>query len=137
MGNLRRRLQLLHVDDLCAGVVQAVKSKTQSGAIYFIAESQSYSYRELIYHLRTASDRIGLPIYVPGFIVKGIAGLSQGIMKALGKTPMFTIEKANEILDYWEISTEKAETELGFKAPTPFPVGAEETMQWYRLEGWL
>ena len=137
MGNLKRKLQLLHVDDLCAAVVKAIKSKTESGSVYFIAESQSYSYKELIYHLRVASGRIGLPIYVPGFIVKCIAGLSQGIMRVFGKTPMFTIEKANEILDFWEVSTEKAETELGFKAPTSFPRGAEETMHWYRLEGWL
>ena len=114
-----------------------MKSATRSGSIYFIAESRSYSFRELVYCLRKASGRIGLPLYVPAFVVKTIAWLSEMFMKAAGKTPMFTVEKACEILDHWEVSTKKAERELGFTAPTSFPDGALKTMEWYRLEGWL
>ncbi len=50
---------------------------------------------------------------------------------------MFTLEKANEILDNWEVSVEKAKKELGFESQIAFPEGARETVYWYREQGWL
>ncbi len=137
IGKLNRRLRLIHVEDLARSVVCAVKAKTKSGSIYFIAESRSYSFREMIHILVKASGRFGLPIYVPGFTVKVIAGISESVMRMFGKTPMFTMEKAREILASWEISSERAEAELGFKASINFTDGARETLYWYRMEAWL
>ncbi|MCX6826130.1 MAG: NAD-dependent epimerase/dehydratase family protein, partial [candidate division Zixibacteria bacterium] len=137
LGDWNRRLQLVHIDDLCYGVSRSLKAETESGAIYFIAESRSYSYREIIYHLRKAVGRIGLPIYIPGWGAKLIALISEMTMKAIGRTPMFTVEKAEEILANWEVSVGKAEKELGYKSNVPFPYGARETAYWYREEGWL
>jgi len=137
IGNQKRRLQLVHVDDLARGVSKSLKADTKSGSIYFIAESESYSYCQLVGHLRKAVGRVSLPIYIPGWAVRMIAWLSEKSMRVLGKTPMFTVEKANEILENWEVSVEKAERELEFKSEIPFPEGARETVYWYRLEGLL
>ena len=137
LGNLRRRLQLVHVDDLARGIVCALKASTGSGSIYFIAEKQSYSYAELVGILRRAVGRVALPIYIPGWLVKAIAWLSEKIMKMFWKVPMFTVEKANEILSNWEVSVDKAREELGFESQIDFAEGAQETTYWYREEGWL
>lgn len=137
LGNWNRRIQLVHVDDLCYGVSLALKARTESGAIYFIAESQSYKYSELVDHLQKAVGRSALPLYIPGFHLELLAFLSENIMKALGRSPMFTMEKAREILDNWEVSVEKAERELGYKSQIAFPEGARHTFYWYRDEGWL
>ncbi|MEP0828854.1 MAG: NAD-dependent epimerase/dehydratase family protein [bacterium] len=137
LGNWNRRLQLVYVDDLCAGVSLALTSETKSGATYFIAEDRSYSYAELIAHLRRAVGRVALPIYLPGAAVRFIAFLSENLLRLVGKPPMFTVEKANEILSDWEVSIEKAAKELGYRSQTPFPVGALNTIHWYREEGWL
>ncbi len=137
LGSLKRRIQLVHIDDLTRGVSKALKADTKSGAIYFIAESQSYSYYQLVQHLRRAVGRMSLPIYVPSWAVRLIAWLSEKSLRVFGKTPMFTVEKANEILENWEVSTEKAEKELGFISEIPFPKGARETVYWYREEGLL
>ncbi len=137
LGNWNRRIQLVHVDDLCYGVRLALKAKTNSGAIYFIAESQSYKYCEIVDHLRKAVGRAALPLYIPGLTLKILAFFSENIMKALGRSPMFTIEKACEILENWEVSVEKAERELGYKSQIPFSEGARQTFYWYRDQGWL
>lgn len=137
LGNPGRRIQLVHVDDLALGVARALQAETKPGSVYFIAEGESYSYYMLVKHLRLAVGRMALPIYIPGFLVRLMAHLSETLMKAWGKTPMFTAEKANEILDNWEVSVEKARRELGFEAEIPFPEGARATVYWYREEGWL
>lgn len=137
LGNPRRKLQLVHVDDLALGVARTLKAETTSGSIYFIAESISYSYYALIRHLRRAVGRASLPVYIPGWLVRMIAGLSERSMRAMAKAPMFTVEKANEILENWEVSVEKAKSELGFESEIPFPDGARMTVHWYREKGWL
>jgi dihydroflavonol-4-reductase len=137
IGSTKRRIQLLHIDDLTRGISKVLKADTKSGEIYYIAESQSYSYYQLVNHLRRAVGRASFPIYVPGWAVRMIAWISEKSLRIFGKTPMFTVEKANEILENWEVSTEKAARELGYQSEIAFPEGARETVYWYREEGLL
>jgi dihydroflavonol-4-reductase len=137
LGNWKRRLHMVHVDDLCYGIFRAMKAETKSGSVYFIAESRGYSFGELVGYLRKATGRAALPVYMPGWVVKLAAFVTEKTMTAFGGTPMFTTEKANEILSGWELSVEKARKELGFQSQIPFPEGACQTIHWYREEGWL
>jgi len=137
LGDLRRKIQMVHVDDLTLGVSKALEAKTNSGSVYFIAEKESNSYYQLVRALRKAVGRVALPIYFPGWGLKIIAFFSESIMKMFGKSPMFTVEKANEILANWEVSVDKARDELGFESQIDFQTGAKETVWWYREEGWL
>jgi len=137
LGDLSRKMQLIHVDDLCLGISKSLQAETKSGSIYFMAESESYNVKEMVYYLQAAVGRKGIPLYIPGTLLKVIAAISESVMKAMGKPPMFTVEKANELLGNWEVSTAKAQNELGFKAEIPFPEGAAKTAEWYFGEGWL
>jgi nucleoside-diphosphate-sugar epimerase len=137
LGNPKRKFQLVHVDDLAQGVSKALSADTKAGSIYFIAESGSYSYYRLVKYLRQAVGRAAIPIYVPGWALKIIALISERAVKKSGKSPMFTVEKADELLANWEVSVTKAEAELGFKSEISFPEGARQTVYWYRDEGWL
>jgi len=137
VGRLSRRIQLVHVDDLTSGILHAVERDTKPGSIYFIAEDTAYTFYSLIGHLRKAVGRMAFPIYVPGWLMRMIAYVFEKITKSMGKSPMFTVEKANEILSDWEISVKKAEDEIGYKSEIPFSQGAKETVKWYRREVWL
>ncbi|UCD16164.1 MAG: NAD-dependent epimerase/dehydratase family protein [Candidatus Zixiibacteriota bacterium] len=137
IGSLNRRIQLVHVDDLCHGVMLALRADTEPGSRYFIAETRSYSYRELIAHLRRAVDRWCIPVYLPGAAVKFTARISETVLRLFDRTPMFTVEKAKEILENWEMCTDRARKELGFESRIPFPEGARKTVHWYREEAWL
>ena len=128
---------MVHVDDLALAIACALKANTKSGSIYFIAESESYSYYRLVKYLRKAVGRAALPVYIPGWLVRLIARLSEASLKSSGKVPMFTREKAGELLGNWEVSTDKAKRELGFESQISFPDGARGTVCWYREEAWL
>jgi len=137
IGNVNRRLQLVHVEDLCRGIALATTAETKTGSIYFIAEQQSYTMRELIMLLARACGRRGVPLFIPSPIFRLIAACSECAFKIVGATPMLTRDKTRELLASWEMSTERARTELGFESMIPFEQGARETYDWYIKEGWL
>jgi len=127
----------VHVDDFTLGALKAVTAETKSGEVYYIAESQSYPYRELVELLGKAVGKKGFPLRLPGGLVRGIAAVFEAIVKAFGGAPMFTREKANEILEDWEVSIEKAKNDLDYISQYSFADGSRETVQWYRERGWL
>jgi nucleoside-diphosphate-sugar epimerase len=136
-GDLSRKLQLVHVDDLCLGVYRAVVASTAPGSVYFIAEKNSYSMAELVELLVQASGRKGFPLRVPSGLFKLIAAISETALRLVGVTPMLTREKSGELLASWQISTARAAGEIGFESTITFAEGARQTYQWYREHRWL
>jgi nucleoside-diphosphate-sugar epimerase len=137
LGDISRKIQLVHVDDLVRGIYLATVTPTKSGSVYFICEKDAYSFGDLVTHLKAASGRRAIRIPIPGALFRMIAAVSELAFKIAGATPMLTREKANELLEAWEIDTGKARAELGFESAIPFPEGARQTYEWYRKEGWL
>ncbi len=137
LGKTSRKLQLVHVDDLCRGVFLATTVTTPSGAVYFIAEDRSYTMKELIGILRRTVGRSAVPVYLPSAAFKVIAAVSARILKLIGVAPMLTTEKADELLATWEVSTCKAQNELGYRSSVTFEEGSRQTFEWYKKEGWL
>lgn len=137
LGDCSRKLQLVHVDDLCRGIFMAITSETKSGEIYFIADKDSYTMKELIKNLQIAIGKSAVPVYIPSVLFKLIAGLTQSISKLFGFTPMLTIEKAKELLASWEMSVDKAKRDFDFESEIKFIDGARETYGWYKKEGWI
>ncbi|MFH1374607.1 MAG: SDR family NAD(P)-dependent oxidoreductase [bacterium] len=137
IGNSERKLQLVHVDDLCHAVFLAVTNKTRPGETYFVAENRSYSLREMMTLLEQACGKKAYALHIPALLFRTIAGVSEFLFKVVGATPMLTREKAAELLASWEISTAKAQRDFGYKSQIPFEKGAAQTYKWYRREGWL
>lgn len=137
IGDLGRKLQLVHVDDLCEGICAALEADTKSGSVYYIAEKTAYTYRELIRILVEASGRWTLPLYLPAPLFRLVAAGSEFVCKAINVTPMLTREKARELNACWEMDTSRARDELGFESKIGFEQGARHTFEWYIAEGWL
>jgi nucleoside-diphosphate-sugar epimerase len=137
IGNTKRRLQLIEVDDLCEAIFLAVTKDTPSGLVCFAAENKAYTMKELINILAESCGKKGFGLYVPSFLFYIIAVIAHGASLLIGATPMLTKEKADELLASWEISTKRAEEIFGFRSRTPFAQGAKLTYDWYLKEGWL
>ena len=137
IGDISRKIQLVHVDDLCLAVYKAIQADTVSGTSYFIAEKQAYQMKELIAILEQAVGKKGFPLVIPGFLFKIIASVSKTLFRIFNATPMLTPEKANELLASWEISTGAAKKDFGFESQIPFSEGARKTYAWYIEKGWL
>ena len=136
-GKQSRKIQLTHVDDLCRAVIAAAKAATESGVAYFIAENRAYRMAEMLTIMEQACGRRGFPLLVPGWLFRTIAAISEFSFRLVGATPMLTREKAGELLESWEISTDKARRDLGFESQISFAAGAKQTFDWYRDHRWL
>lgn len=137
IGDTSRKLQLVHVDDLCDGIYLALTKETDSGAIFFICENRAYSMKELIGLLEKGCGRKAFPLVVPAPLFKLIACCSEFSFRLVGATPMLTREKAAELLASWEMNTDRARQVLGFDSKISFERGARETFEWYRKQGWI
>ena len=137
IGDSSRKMQLVHVDDLCEGIFQAVSSETKSGSVYFIAENKAYSMSELMTILEHSCGRRAMTIPLPAPLFRMIASVAELATKTVGGVPMLTREKSRELLASWEIDTSLAKREIGFNSRIPFEQGARETYAWYIDKGWL
>jgi nucleoside-diphosphate-sugar epimerase len=137
IGDSRRKLQLVHVDDLCEGIARALKAPVKSGGVYFIAEKDAYEYGELISIMVAAGGRWAVPLYLPSPLFRAIATVSEFSFKAIGVTPLLTREKSRELNSSWEMDTSRAKAELGFESTISFADGARQTFEWYIKNGWL
>ncbi|MFQ5608094.1 MAG: NAD-dependent epimerase/dehydratase family protein [Candidatus Zixiibacteriota bacterium] len=137
VGNVKRRLNLVYVDDLAEGISRLIEHEAPSGNIYFLAETASYSFEELIGHIGAAVGRKGIPLPVPGWALKTLGAVTQAGAGLIGATPMLTLEKAKEILHSWEVNSASARADFDFSPAISFPEGARLTVAWYRDHGWL
>jgi nucleoside-diphosphate-sugar epimerase len=137
IGDSKRKLQLVHVDDLCEGIAKGLKAQVKSGGVYFIAERIAYQYGELINILVTGGGRWAVPLYLPSPLFRAIATISEFSFKAVGVTPLLTREKSRELNSSWEMDTSRAKAELGFESKINFADGARQTFEWYIRNGWL
>jgi len=137
VGDSNRKIQLVHVDDLCRGIYKAVLSDAESGEVYFICESRAYTMREMMEIFQKGCDRWAVPVSIPGWLFKTIALVSERSFKLVGGTPFLTVNKSAELLAAWEVATEKARMEIGFEAQIPLEKGVKETYAWYIEKGWL
>jgi len=137
IGDSRRKLQLVHVDDLCEGIARAFKAPVKSGGVYFIAEKDAYEYGELISIMVAAGGRWAVPLLLPSPLFRAIATVSEFSFEAIGVTPLLTREKTRELNSSWEMDTSRAKAELGFESTISFADGARQTFEWYIKNGWL
>lgn len=136
-GDVTRKVQMVHVDDVCCGAYLASVTETRSGSIYHIAEKQAYTIAEMVEMLGQATGKRGIPLRLSDKMFRRIAAISESACRLIGMTPMLTRDKCNELLDTWEIDVRKAKDELGFESAIPFAQGAKETYDWYREHGWM
>jgi len=137
VGDSQRKIQLVHVDDLCEGIYKAVTVDTRTGSVYFICENRAYTMREMMELFQKGCGRWAVPVNIPGWLFKSIAFVSERFFRMVGATPFLTMNKSAELLAAWEVSTEKARTELGFESAISLEHGAKETCDWYIEKGWL
>ena len=137
LGNSTRKIQLVHVDDVCEAVYRATTIAVPSGEVFHVAEQSAYRIEELVDMVASACGKRGLPLAIPGWVLTGVGVVNESLFRLVGRVPMLTREKAGELLASWEVSVDKARDVLGFESHIPFPIGASGTYDWYVAHGWL
>lgn len=126
------------VRDFARAIVKTLETDVESGEIFFITEKRPYSYSEAGDIISEIMGKRALDIHIPRTMVNFAGWVSETVASKRRRAVIFTRDKADEITQkYWLVDSRKAESRLGFVAPTSFREGAQETVKWYRQNGWL
>ena len=137
-GFKRQDITFIYVKDLVQAVYLGTKPQALHRA-YFVSDGQ-------VYESRTFSDLIqkelGNPwvvrIKCPLFLLKIISLLAELGAKCVGKTSTLNRDKYNIMKQRnWRCDISPIVNELGFQPEYLLERGVEETMTWYKKEGWL
>ena len=134
-----RIVSMCHVNDVVAGIQQAAYcGSAASGSVYFLADPEPYSWREVENIVVKAMGVRAKRFRVPPWLLKTLGTLGQGYGRATGKSVMLTRSRVAELTArQWGCDTGKATRELGFTPVIKLNDGLSEAVRWYKKEQWL
>lgn len=131
-------LSLVHVRDLVRGMVDAAEHEATAGDTYFIGSEARYSWNDVQAASTEALDTWALTVPVPGPLVEAVGALAEGWGQLTGSYPPLNREKAREIRHACTVcSSDKARRTFGYAQQIALDEGVQETIAWYRQQGWL
>jgi dihydroflavonol-4-reductase len=136
IGNRPKLTPLIHVDDAVRGLLMAAE-KGSMGDIYLLTNQNSLPFDDIRKILQKALGVKRLPLYVPEWTALTIASLAEKIFPLLGKIPPVSRKNIESTLADRVFSIEKSARELGFRPEVDPEVGLEETVAWYKRQGWV
>ena len=138
-GMGRQELSVVYVTDLVVGIARAGMEGTALGQTYHLAHPDMVRSRDLAREIgRVVRGRAPLIVPVPAALAAPIVRLIGRAAAAAGRRTVVSEDKLAEFLaPAWVASVEKAERELGWRAPHDLKSGLAETAAWYRAEGLL
>lgn len=139
IGFDRKVVSLVHVDDLVRGFILAGESPESKGETYFISSEEFYTWEHVG---QIAAHAFGKKkaryLRVPHALVYTAAGLSGFLGKFQKKPPILDLEKGRDITQpYWICSVDKAREQLGYRQLISIDEGVQQTVDWYRAQGWV
>ncbi len=131
-------INFTYVKDLAEAVAQALKKNAKAGEIYFVAEKRTYSYSEAGDIISEVMGLRAIDAHIPSAVLRVAGKISEYIAAKRNQAAIFSEDKAVELYQkYWIIDSSRIERDLGFASAISFRAGVEETVKWYKENGWL
>ncbi len=137
-GPGRQPLSLCFVGDLVRALILAGEAGTDSGEIFHIGNPTPSSLEEMG---RLAARRLGRRVRalrIPLPAVHAAAVIEEARSRLTGRASLVNRPKLAELRQAgWEADVSKARDRLGFETSWSLESGLEETLGWYRAQGWI
>jgi nucleoside-diphosphate-sugar epimerase len=133
------RIAVIHAVDAAAAIAVLCEQNSCHSLFELTDErTQGYSWDEIVGTAETAMNSTALVIPLPGPAVRAAAAVSLAAAKLLRRTPMFTPEKAREILHAdWGSKAESQPPRSLWRPEIGLAQGFCDTVSWYRDRHWL
>jgi nucleoside-diphosphate-sugar epimerase len=138
IGNTDQQVNLVYVEDLARGIVQAAFSPRSAGKCYFLCEETSYRWSEFARLLGQVMNRKYITIKIPYFLIYLLSFILEKSASYVGTSTILNRQKMKELKQpFWVISPRRAQAELNYQTQVPLILGLEKTVRWYRDFHWL
>jgi len=137
--NAHGRIAVIHAADAATAIATLCEQGSREALFELTDErTEGYSWDEIVRAAETAMQRRALVIPLPGPVVKAAAAVSLVVGKLRRHTPLFTPEKAREILHAdWGSSLESQPPRSLWRPEIGLAQGFRDTVNWYRERHWL
>ncbi len=133
-----REISLCYVNDLAEGIVTVADSHLESGSVYFIADSEPYSWESVERRLCAQWGVKGRRVVVPGIVLKTAGVIGQAYGALTRKAVLINRARAAEILEkHWVCDSTAAQRDFGYSPETNLENGLNKAVRWYELNNWL
>jgi nucleoside-diphosphate-sugar epimerase len=137
VGTHGQRISFIHVKDLARLVFLALESPLQEQT-WVVSDGKNYSSREFSDLVRKAMRRKTISLRVPVPIFRFLVFILQGVSYLTGEAPLLNREKAAIMgCPNWQCDPSACFRDLGFSPEIDLKRGVEDTLHWYRENGWL
>ena len=137
-GRLVRRFSLIHVHDLVHACIRAMENNTRTGSIYFVSRPEIYTWEDVGQAIARALGKPYRQISLPRWLAEAVGRAGDLWAGATGRAATLSSQKVRELLQTsWLCDSSKANAELGFSPSIDLDQGINETVRWYRSQGWL
>jgi len=138
-GFTPQRITFIYVKDLARVAFLAIESEKAVNKAYFVADGDVHTDESFA---RMIQDILGKKWVLRGRLPLGIVKIacwcSEMIGKIIGKEMTLNTDKYIILKQRnWICDITPLQDDLNFKASYPLRKGLEESIDWYRMEGWL
>jgi nucleoside-diphosphate-sugar epimerase len=133
------RIAVIHAADAAAAIAVLCEQDSREAVFELTDERiEGYSWDEIVKTAETAMEIRALVIPLPGAVVKAAAAVSLVLGKLRRHTPIFTPDKAREILHAdWGSNLEFQPPRGLWRPEIGLAQGFRDTVNWYRDRHWL
>ena len=138
IGFDKKKVNIVHVDDLVKGIYLASVTEASKGQTYFIGSEVHYNWDQIGDVCHKAFGKKALTVKIPHFIVYAVAAVAQFFSMFSSSAATFNIEKARDFVQSnWTCDVSKAVKELGYHQAVSLEAGMTRTIDWYCAMKWL
>ena len=138
LGDENKLLSLVHVKDLVAGIYTAAMSEQAVGETYFLTDGDIYRWTGIERVIADALEKRPLKVKVPLFLLDFLSIFTEIAAKVTRQTPTLNRQKVRDLKQrFWICDSTKAQQELDYRPTYSLQKGIQETVDWYRANGWL
>ena len=138
VGYRRQLLTFVYVKDLASAVFDALESGVRRKS-YLLTDGKTYTqseFRSIVKHL--LGKRFVVPVKAPLWIVGIVCAIAERIAAAKGKASTLNRDKYKILRQRnWTCDITPAVNDFGYHPRYDLRQGLEETIRWYRDNGWL
>lgn len=139
IGFSPKAVSLVHVSDLVRGIFLCALSENSINKTYFIGgHKEENGWKDLGTLASQFLNTWTISLRVPHIVIYIAAYIYELIAKMSGMAVTFNTQKAREMVsEAWTCTSEKAKKDFGYIPEMSIEKGFEQTIKWYKENGWL
>ena len=138
-GLTPQEITFVYVLDVVQAIFKSMEASEAEGKAYFLSDGEVYNSRR---YSDLVQQHLGNPwvlhLKLPLFLLRAVCWVSGRISRLTGKMNALNDDKYHILSQRnWQCEIEPAIRDFGYKPQWSLEQGVEESIRWYREEGWL